>query len=100
MAQRNVFLFVDDVDQHRVPLVEGSATAVLPAQANWSALQRERSKGQRLSHAVVQGALTVAHFAALFEQLLHLGMDVEILGVFRQTVGDALQLRRWKSRIN
>ncbi len=38
MAQRHVFFFVLDVDQHRVPLIEGAAAAVLPAQPNGSAL--------------------------------------------------------------
>jgi len=34
MAERDVFLLVKDVDENGVPLIEGSAAAVLSAESN------------------------------------------------------------------
>ena len=98
MAQRHVFLLVLDVDQHRVPLIEGAAAAVLTAQPNGSALQRQRTEGQRFGHAEVERTLAIAHLAALLQQLLHLGMDVEVFGIFHQAIGDLVQLARPRAR--
>ena len=92
MTKWYIFLLVDDVDQHRVPLVEGSAAAVLPTQSDRNAFESHRSEGQRLGHAVIERTLAIAHLAPLLEQLLHLGMDVEVFRIFRKRVGDALQL--------
>src|SRR5215469_13916048 len=92
MTKWYIFLLVDDVDQHRVPLVEGSAAAVLPAQTDRNAFESQRSEGQRLGHAIVERALAVTHLTPLLQKLLHLGMDVEVFPIFRKCVGDALQL--------
>ena len=53
--------------------------------------KRERAEGQRFGHAVVERALAGSHLAALLEQLLHLGMDVEVRGVGGQAFGNALK---------
>ena len=34
VAQRNIFRLILDIDQHRVPLIEGRAPRVLPAEAH------------------------------------------------------------------
>ena len=53
---------------------------VLPGEANGHALRQQGAERQSFGHAVVEGALALAHFRALFEQLLHLGMDGEVGG--------------------
>ncbi len=88
MAEWHVLLLIDDVDQYRVPLVEGAAAAVLPAEANGHALRRQRAEGQRLGHTEIQRTLAISHLVPLLQQLLHLGMDVEVFGIFHQAIGD------------
>src|SRR5664279_1104515 len=100
MTQRYIFLLVDDVDENGMALVEGAATAVLSAEPDRRALQCQRSERQRLCHAVVERTLSVTHLVALLEHLLHLGMDVEVLGIMGETVGDALQLGGRKAGID
>ncbi len=58
-------------------LVEGAALAVLTAEAHRGAGGQERTEGNGLGHAVVEGALALAHLGALLEQLFDLGVDVE-----------------------
>ena len=82
--QRDVFVFVFNVDEHGVALVKGAAAGVLAAQANWDALFHQAGEGESFGHAVIDGAFPRAHFGALLEQLLHLGMDVEAFGIRRE----------------
>ena len=38
----------------------------------------QAGKGQRLSHSVIYGAFSCAHFRALFQKFFHLGMYVKV----------------------
>ena len=80
MLQRHVFLLVLDIEQHGVALVEGAAAAILSAHADGNAGLNQSSEGQRFGHAVVHRAFACAHLGPLFEQLFHLGMDMESSG--------------------
>ena len=42
---------------------------------------RREAIGDELGHAVVEEALAFAHLLALLEELLHLGMNVEVGGI-------------------
>ena len=46
----------------------------------------EAREGEGFGHAVVDGALAGAHLGALFEQLLHFGMNVEAVGIGGQAL--------------
>src|SRR5262249_38776012 len=81
VLQRYEFLFVLDVNQGGVPLVEGATLAVLPAQANGSSLLQKRAESQRLRHPEIERTLASGHFEALLEKFFHLGMDVEAGGI-------------------
>src|SRR5580693_10719415 len=83
-----------------MPLIEGAATAILSAETDRNSFHRKRSQRQRLSHAKVQWPLAVAHLPALLQQLLHLGVDMEILGVFHQSVSDLVQRLSRQTGIN
>ena len=62
-----------------MPLVEGAATAVLPAEPHRSSSFHQACKRQRFRHSVIHRAFTRAHLRALLKQLLHFRMDVEAL---------------------
>jgi hypothetical protein len=83
--------FVLNIDQHGVPLIESGAARVLAAEAHRESLLHQAGKGERLGHAVVERLLAGAHLLALLEQLLHLGMDVETVGIRGQAFGEFSQ---------
>ena len=83
----NVFVFVLDVDEDRVTLVESAAAGVLSGEADVGAGFHQAGEGQGFGHAVVDRALAGAHLGALFEQLLHLRMNVEACGIGGQRGG-------------
>src|SRR6516162_2825580 len=89
VAKGHVLFLVDDVNENRVALVEGTAAAVLAAKADGNALHGERPKCQRFGHPVIERTLTVSHLAALLEKLLHLGVDVEAFRIFRKRVSNS-----------
>ncbi len=90
MVQGHPALLVFNVDQNAVALVEGAALAILSAQANRRALQQQRSKSDRLSHAVVEWVLAAAHRSALFQQLLDLGVNMKSVRITCQPSADFL----------
>src|ERR1700741_4692467 len=91
MLQRHVFLFVFDIEEHRVTLVESSAARILAAEANRNSDFHETGKGQCLSHAVINRTLTGSHLGALLEELLNFGMDMKRRWKGGQLVGDLAQ---------
>ena len=80
MIERRVFLLGLDVNQHRVALVERAALAVLPGEPHRRPSRQQAAERQRLGHPVVEPPLAFGHLDPLFEQLLHLGVNVEALG--------------------
>ena len=86
--QRNVFVLVFDVDQNGVALVEGAAAGVLAGEANRDAGFYQAGKGESFGHAVIDWAFARAHFGALFEKLLHFGMNVEAFGISGEVSGE------------
>src|SRR6266566_2226718 len=79
MRKRKVIALSHRIDQHGVTLVEGAALGVLPGEADRIALQDDRTKRQRFREPVIHSALTVAHFAALFEELRNFRVDVKTI---------------------
>ncbi len=77
--QWHVFLFVLDIKKNRMPLVEGAAAAILSAESYRSSGLDQACERQRFRHAVIHRAFTRAHFRALLQQLLDLGMNVKAL---------------------
>ena len=59
-----------------------------PLRRTGIAFFHQAAEGQRFGHAVVDRALAIAHLGALFEKLLHLGMNVEIRGIRGQPIGE------------
>ena len=88
--QRHVFVFVLDVDEDGVALIEGAAAGVLSAEADVGTGFHQAREGESLGHAVIDRALACAHLGALFEKLLYFGVDVEAFGIG----GQALSLVR------
>ena len=95
--QRHVFVFVLDVDQHRVALIEGAAAGVLSAKADVGTGFHQAREGESLCHAVVHRALACAHFGALFEQLFYFRVDVEAFRIGGQACVSSGQLLRRES---
>ena len=95
VLQRDVFRFVFDIEQDRVPLVEGSAPRILAAHANGDAVLYEACKGEGLGHAIVYVAFADAHLGALFEEFLDLGMNVKSRGIGGEFLS---QLRQFLGR--
>src|SRR6266568_2872704 len=79
MGEWKVIALSHRIDQHGVTLVEGAALRVLPGEADRIALQNDRAKRQRFREPVIHSALTVAHFAALLEELCNFRMDVKTI---------------------
>src|SRR5712692_6934219 len=92
VLERNVLLLVFDIEQDGVPLVEGAAPAVLPAQANWSPVLDQACEGERFRHTIVHRTFAGTHFGALLKQLLYFRMNVKIRGVGSQPFGELMQL--------
>ena len=88
MRERQIDIFVLDVDQGGMALIESAAARILAAEPNRSALAKERAEGQCFGHAEINRALAVAHFGALLEKLFHLWMDVESAWITCKSVGD------------
>src|SRR5260370_13999140 len=64
-----------------MPLVEGTATAVLTGESHGNAIEQERAEGQRLRHAVIERQFSCAHLFPLLQQLFYLGVDGETIGI-------------------
>ena len=92
MLQRHVFLFIFNIQKHGVPLVEGATARILPAEADRHSRLNQAAESQRFSHAIVHGALACPHLGALFEQLFHLRVDVEVFGVGGELLCNLAQL--------
>ena len=77
VGKRDVARLGLDIDDDGVALVESAALRILPAEAHRRTGADERGEGDKLGHAVVEGARAGGHLQALVEELLHLGMNVE-----------------------
>jgi len=75
--QRNIFILVFNVDENGVALVESTAAGILTAEDELECRLSQAGEGEGFGHAVVHGALTCAHFSALFQQFLHLRNECE-----------------------
>src|ERR1700761_6538998 len=84
IIQRNQRLFILDIDQHTMSLIEGAALAVLSAQAHRRSLHQQRANGNSFSHSVIKWLLALPHLLALFEQLLDLRMNVKTRRILRE----------------
>ena len=91
MLQRNVLLLVLDVEQHGVTLIEGTAPAVLSRQAHRNSRFYQAAKSQCFCHPVIDCPFTLRHLGALFQQLLHLGVDMKTGRITYQPFADLLQ---------
>src|SRR5271155_267260 len=100
MLQRHVLLFRLDINQCRVPLVECSAPCVLPTQPHRHALFQQRTKRQRLRHAVIQRPLPLRHLQPLFQKFFHFRMNVKSFGVTRHSLANRCQLFARDARIH
>jgi len=77
MGEGEVLSLVLDVEDDGVALVEGAALGVLTAEANGRAGGDQRGEGGEFRHAIVEGTRAGGHLAALLEELLDLGVQVE-----------------------
>src|ERR1700730_14777312 len=84
MLERDVLLLGLDIDERGVPLIEGSAPSILAAQPHRNTLLQKRAKRQGLGHSEIQSAPAAGHLEPLIEKLLHLGVNVESLGIFHK----------------
>ena len=74
------------VVQHRVPMEEGAASAVLAAEADREAVLDERRTGERLGAAPVERLLAGEHLLAVGDDL----SDARMQRKARRNAGDAL----------
>ena len=92
MRERQVVVLGFRIDQHGVPLIERAALRVLPGKTNGRAFEHQRTKGQRFRKAVVDGALAVAHLAALLQQFRDFRMQVKARRHAHEPVGEFREL--------
>src|ERR1041385_7722497 len=78
VLQRDVDFFILHVDERRMALVECSAARILARDSDRCTLLQQSSEGEPLGHPVIDRPFALCHLATLFEQLLQLGMDVEL----------------------
>ena len=76
------------VDEHGVALVERAALGILSREAHGIAVEEHGTESQCFRKAVVDGALAVAHFRALFEELGDFRMNVKTLGHAHKAIGN------------
>ena len=88
MRERQIVLLGLRVDQNGVALVEGAALRILPGEAHGIAFENQRAEGEQFGEAVIDGALAMAHFGALLEQLDDFGMDMKSGWRAHQSIGD------------
>ncbi len=91
MVQRDVFLLILGVDQHRMAMIKSPAAAVLPGKTDRNPFSQQRTEGQRFRHAVIERCCARPHFLALLQQLFYFGMDREILGIAGKSLRDLPQ---------
>src|SRR6185369_3730005 len=58
VLQGNVFIFVFDIKQDGMALVEGATTAVLPTKPNWNPVLDERAEGECFRHTEIDRPFT------------------------------------------
>ena len=80
------------VMQNRMAVRKGTASAVLPRQADAVAIGDQGRIGKRFGHAPVHRQLALAHLAAGSIKTLHRRVHLEPLWDSRKFVGEALQL--------
>ena len=87
MLQRSIFLAVFGIPEGQVPLAEGAAPGILPAEPHGRSFERQGAEGQRLAEGPVDGAAFLDDAAAAFNETAQLGMQMEILGELRERRG-------------
>src|SRR5947209_7966119 len=92
MRERHVLALILNINQSRVPLIEGSTASVLPAEPYRDAVLQQRSKRESLRHPIIQRTLAAAHLFALLQQLLDLGMNMEILRIRSERFGQRINV--------
>src|SRR5437763_1181590 len=75
MTQGDVTLAVLVVEIFEVPLAEGAAPAVLPAQSNRSIFEHQAAEGQGLTRSPIPGG-SVQDLFALLDEVLQLRMQM------------------------
>ena len=80
VLQRSPRSLLDLVVQHRVPVEEGAALAVLAGQAHRVALAQQRRVREVLGEAPVEGPLAARHLEARIDDALHAAMQLEAFG--------------------
>src|SRR6266850_6281348 len=77
MGEREVVVLGLRIDEHRVALAECAALRILSREAHGIPFKKHRAEGQRFSKAVIDSALAVAHFRALFEEFRDFRVEVK-----------------------
>src|SRR5437899_6504032 len=88
MAQRQIDPLRFRINQDSVARIECAAFRVLDCEADGRAFEQQGAESQRFRKAVVDRALSVAHFRPLLEQFHNLRMSVEAFRDADQAVSD------------
>src|SRR3954469_9299733 len=91
MIERGVAALVLLIDQHRVPLREGAALAILSRQADVMTFLQQRAERQRLAGCPVDAGTAVDCLGPVFQEPLNGAMNPEAIGHLRDLAPDVLQ---------
>src|SRR6516225_2867815 len=93
MLDREVGPPVFGIIKGQVPLAEGAASGILPAQPDRRAFRDQRTEGQRFAKSPVDRAALGEDLATTLDETPQLGVQVEILGKTGEAADDTLDDR-------
>ena len=77
MGQRRVGFLGFLIDEHRVALGEGAATAILAAETNEAAFRQDRAEGERLGGGPIDPLARIEHRLSRIDEAVELGIQIE-----------------------
>src|ERR1700730_12499231 len=88
MIERRIAALVFLIDQHRMPLREGAALAVLPRQPDVTAFLQKRTERQRLAGGPIDADTVLDRLGAVFQKPLHGAVNPKAIGHFGDLAAD------------
>src|SRR5260370_9104938 len=93
MIERRIAALVFLVDQHRMPLREGAALAVLSRQPDVMAFLEQRAERQRLAGRPIDSDAVLDRLGAIFQKALHGAMNPKAVGPLGDLAADTPERR-------
>src|SRR5881394_1598165 len=98
MIERRIAALVLLIDQHRVPLRESAALAILSRETDVMTFLQQRAERQRFARRPIDADAAVDRLGPVLQETLNGAMNPEAVRHFGDLAADVFQLRNIHSR--